>query len=134
MKNKRWLFAAILLISGSTLLPFGLEVVLLIEFFGLLGLWTMYAFYAQYLANHPNSKRALRLANCCDAQPQMRFSSYGLKTYPQLVFHMFPIQSVQVGFMAFVCGEFGGERGLREVGLYGIHPLTQLNFWRDNEV
>ncbi|HAT8516543.1 TPA: DUF3265 domain-containing protein [Vibrio vulnificus] len=24
-----------------------------------------------------------------------------------------------------VCGEFGGENGLRKVGLCGIHPLTQ---------
>ncbi|EHI9302490.1 DUF3265 domain-containing protein, partial [Vibrio vulnificus] len=24
-----------------------------------------------------------------------------------------------------VCGEFCGESGLREVGLGGIHPLTQ---------
>ncbi|EHH1227886.1 DUF3265 domain-containing protein [Vibrio vulnificus] len=28
--------------------------------------------------------------------------------------------------MAFlVCGDFCGESGLREVGLCGIHPLTQ---------
>ncbi|EGR0072846.1 DUF3265 domain-containing protein [Vibrio vulnificus] len=28
--------------------------------------------------------------------------------------------------MAFlVCGGFGGESGLRKVGLCGIHPLTQ---------
>ncbi|MGR3024668.1 DUF3265 domain-containing protein [Vibrio vulnificus] len=28
--------------------------------------------------------------------------------------------------MAFlVCGGFGGESGLRKVGLGGIHPLTQ---------
>ncbi len=28
--------------------------------------------------------------------------------------------------MAFwACGEFGGESGLRKVGLCGIHPLTQ---------
>ncbi|ELF6474146.1 DUF3265 domain-containing protein [Vibrio vulnificus] len=28
--------------------------------------------------------------------------------------------------MAFlVCGDFGGECGLRKVGLCGIHPLTQ---------
>ncbi|HDY7883318.1 TPA: DUF3265 domain-containing protein [Vibrio vulnificus] len=28
--------------------------------------------------------------------------------------------------MAFlVCGEFGGESGLQEVGLCGIHPLTR---------
>ncbi|EGR0753444.1 DUF3265 domain-containing protein [Vibrio vulnificus] len=28
--------------------------------------------------------------------------------------------------MAFlVCGDFGGENGLREVGLCGIHPLTR---------
>ncbi|HDY8053327.1 TPA: DUF3265 domain-containing protein, partial [Vibrio vulnificus] len=24
-----------------------------------------------------------------------------------------------------VCGEFGGESGLRKVGLGGIHPLTR---------
>ncbi|ENI8077441.1 DUF3265 domain-containing protein [Vibrio vulnificus] len=28
--------------------------------------------------------------------------------------------------MAFlVCGDFGGESGLRQLGLCGIHPLTQ---------
>ncbi|MCU8129062.1 DUF3265 domain-containing protein [Vibrio vulnificus] len=35
--------------------------------------------------------------------------------------------------MAFlVCGGFGGESGLRKVGLGGIHPLTQryASFWK----
>ncbi|QPL56514.1 DUF3265 domain-containing protein (plasmid) [Vibrio navarrensis] len=28
--------------------------------------------------------------------------------------------------MAFlVCGDFGGESGLRKAGLYGTHPLTR---------
>ncbi|HDY7699540.1 TPA: DUF3265 domain-containing protein [Vibrio vulnificus] len=31
--------------------------------------------------------------------------------------------SCRVAFL--VCGEFVGERGLRKVGLGGIHPLTQ---------
>ncbi|MCU8474645.1 DUF3265 domain-containing protein [Vibrio vulnificus] len=33
--------------------------------------------------------------------------------------------------MAFlVCGGFGGESGLRKVGLGGIHPLTQRYVYR----
>ncbi|MDE1273352.1 DUF3265 domain-containing protein, partial [Vibrio aestuarianus] len=31
-----------------------------------------------------------------------------------------------------VCGGFGGESGLRKVGLGGIHPLTQR--YKDSEV
>ncbi|ENT7122258.1 DUF3265 domain-containing protein [Vibrio parahaemolyticus] len=35
----------------------------------------------------------------------------------------FKWDSCRVEFL--VCGEFCGERGLRKVGLSGIHPLTQ---------
>ncbi|HFQ5347174.1 TPA: DUF3265 domain-containing protein [Vibrio vulnificus] len=35
----------------------------------------------------------------------------------------FKRDSCRVAF--FVCASFGGESGLREVGLCGIHPLTQ---------
>ncbi|EOB3575071.1 DUF3265 domain-containing protein [Vibrio vulnificus] len=35
----------------------------------------------------------------------------------------FKRDSCRVAFL--VCGEFCGESGLREVGLGGIHPLTQ---------
>ncbi|HAS6410420.1 TPA: DUF3265 domain-containing protein [Vibrio vulnificus] len=35
----------------------------------------------------------------------------------------FKRDSCRVAFWA--CGEFGGESGLRKVGLCGIHPLTQ---------
>nr|WP_252973444.1 DUF3265 domain-containing protein [Vibrio navarrensis] len=35
----------------------------------------------------------------------------------------FKRDSCRVAFL--VCGEFCGEVGLREVGLSGIHPLTQ---------
>jgi len=96
MKNRRWLFAAILLVSGPAILPFSLEIISLIELFGLLGLWTMYTSYAQYLVDHPKTTRALRLATCWDVQPQMRFSLDSLKAYPQLVFHMFPVRSVLI--------------------------------------
>ncbi|RXJ72727.1 hypothetical protein CS022_13915 [Veronia nyctiphanis] len=96
MTNRRWLFAAILLVGGPALLPFSLEVISLIELLGLLGLSTIYTSYIQYLANHPNTQRALRLATCWDVQPQMRFSLDSVKAYPPLVFHMFPIQSVLI--------------------------------------
>ena len=96
MKNKRWLFAAILLIGGPSLLPFSLEVIVLIELFGVLGLWTIYASYAHYLVNHPNVKSALRVATSWDVQPQMLFPFSDLKAYPPLVFHMLPVQSVLV--------------------------------------
>ncbi|HHG3395245.1 hypothetical protein [Vibrio parahaemolyticus] len=42
MRNKKWVFAAILLIGGPSLLPFSLEVISAIELFGFLGLWTIY--------------------------------------------------------------------------------------------
>ncbi|MGF1689163.1 hypothetical protein L4C36_21250 [Photobacterium japonica] len=96
MNNKKWLCAAILLIGGPSLLPFSLEVIVLIELFGVLGLWTIYASYAQYLANHPNVKSALRVATSWDVQPQMLFSLRDLKAYPPLVFHMLPVQSILV--------------------------------------
>ncbi|EIW7860221.1 DUF3265 domain-containing protein [Vibrio parahaemolyticus] len=35
----------------------------------------------------------------------------------------FKRDSCRVAFL--VCGEFVGERGLRKVGLGGIHPLTR---------
>ncbi|EJC6858262.1 DUF3265 domain-containing protein [Vibrio parahaemolyticus] len=35
----------------------------------------------------------------------------------------FKWDSCRVAFL--VCDEFGGESGLRKVGLGGIHPLTQ---------
>ncbi|EMN6203405.1 DUF3265 domain-containing protein [Vibrio vulnificus] len=35
----------------------------------------------------------------------------------------FKRDSCRVAFL--VCGGFGGESGLRKVGLGGIHPLTQ---------
>ncbi|EIU7615400.1 DUF3265 domain-containing protein [Vibrio vulnificus] len=35
----------------------------------------------------------------------------------------FKRDSCRVAFL--VCGGFGGESGLRNVGLCGIHPLTQ---------
>nr|WP_306795475.1 DUF3265 domain-containing protein [Vibrio vulnificus] len=35
----------------------------------------------------------------------------------------FKWDSCRVAFL--VCGDFCGESGLREVGLCGIHPLTQ---------
>ncbi|EKF9771404.1 DUF3265 domain-containing protein [Vibrio cholerae] len=35
----------------------------------------------------------------------------------------FKWDSCRVAFL--VCGEFGGESGLRKVGLGGIHPLTR---------
>ncbi len=96
MRNKKWMFAAILLISGPSLLPFSLEVISLIELFGFLGLWTIYSSYAEYLVNHPRFKRGLSLATIWDFQPQMLFSSSELKACPQLVFHMFPVQSIMV--------------------------------------
>ncbi|OUD38033.1 hypothetical protein BS623_24130, partial [Vibrio parahaemolyticus] len=40
----------------------------------------------------------------------------------------FKRDSCRVAFL--VCGEFGGESGLRKVGLCGIHPLTRRYvFW-----
>ncbi len=97
MKNKKWIFAAILLLlSGPSLLPFSLEVISLIELFGVLGLFTIYSTYVEYLVNHPRFKRGLQLATSWDAQPQMLFSLSDLKSYPPLAFHMFPIHSVLV--------------------------------------
>ena len=96
MRSKKWIFAGILLIGGPSLLPFSLEVISIIELFGLFGLWTIYSSYAEYLVNHPRFKRGLRLATSWDFQPQMLFSLRELRTCPQLVFHMFPIQSVMV--------------------------------------
>ncbi|MGR5325976.1 hypothetical protein [Vibrio alfacsensis] len=96
MRNKKWIFAAIILIGGPSLLPFSLEVISLIELFGLLGLWTIYSSYAEYLINHPRFKRGCRLATSWDYQPQMLFSPSELKACPQLVFHMLPVQSLMV--------------------------------------
>ncbi len=44
MRNKKWVFAAISLIGGPSLLPFSLEVISAIELFGFLGLWTIYLY------------------------------------------------------------------------------------------
>ncbi|OOF28278.1 hypothetical protein BZJ18_05320 [Salinivibrio sp. IB872] len=94
MRNRKWIFAAIFLIGGPSLLPFSIEVIALVELLGFLGIWTMYSSYAEYLVNHPRYKRGLCLATSWDLQPQMLFSASELKACPQLVFHMFPVQSV----------------------------------------
>lgn len=99
MGNKKWIFAVILLIGGPSLLPVTLEIISLIEIYGILGAWTIYTSYAKYLANHPRSKRALRFATGWDYQPQMLFTLSELKTCPQLVFHMLPVQSAGVWTM-----------------------------------
>ncbi|EHH3729817.1 hypothetical protein J7290_001537 [Vibrio parahaemolyticus] len=96
MRNKKWVFGAILLIGGPSLLPFSLEVISAIELFGFLGLWTIYSSYAEYLVNHSRFKRGLCLATSWDFQPQMWFSLSELKACPQLVFHMLPVQSIMV--------------------------------------
>ncbi|HDY7997759.1 TPA: hypothetical protein ACGUON_004487 [Vibrio vulnificus] len=96
MRNKKWVFAAILLIGGPSLFPFSLEVISAIELFGFLGLWTIYSSYAEYLVNHPRFKRAVCLATSWDFQPQILFSPSELKACPQLIFHMLPVQSAMV--------------------------------------
>ncbi len=96
MRNKKWVFAAILLIGGPSLLPFSLEVISAIELFGLLGLWTIYSSYAEYLVNHPRFKIGVCLATSWDFQPQILFSPSELKACPQLIFHMLPVQSAMV--------------------------------------
>ncbi|KFK48206.1 hypothetical protein JS87_22915 [Vibrio vulnificus] len=96
MRSKKWVFAAILLIGGPSLLSFSLEVISAIELFGFLGLWTIYSSYAEYLVNHPRFKRGFCLATSWDFQPQMLFSLSELKACPQLVFHMVPVQSIMV--------------------------------------
>lgn len=101
MKNKMWIFAIILLIGGPSLLPFSLEVISLIELFGLLGLWTVYSSYAEYLIKHPRLKRGASLATCWDLQPQILFSFRDIKVFPPLIFHMFPVQSVLVWSLIF---------------------------------
>ncbi|MDK9778372.1 MULTISPECIES: hypothetical protein [unclassified Vibrio] len=96
MKNRKWIFAAILLIGGPSLLPFSLEVISLIELIGVLGLWTIYSSYAEYLLSHPRLKRVLRFATSWDVQPQMLFLPREIKSCPQLIVHMLPIQSTMV--------------------------------------
>ncbi len=96
MKNKKWIFAAILLLGGPTLLPFSLELIGLIELLGFLGLWTIYSSYAQYLVNHPYVKEGVHLATCFDNQPQLLFSLSDLKSHPQLVLHMLPFRSILI--------------------------------------
>ncbi|WP_282150727.1 hypothetical protein [Vibrio diabolicus] len=78
MKNKMWFFAIILLIGGPSLLPFSLEVISIIELFGLLGLWTVYSSYAEYLIKHPRLKRGASLATCWDLQPALLLKSMEL--------------------------------------------------------
>ncbi len=63
MRNKKWVFGAILLIGGPSLLPFSLEVISAIELFGFLGLWTIYSSYAEYLVNHPRLQKRSLLSN-----------------------------------------------------------------------
>ncbi|CAE6948729.1 hypothetical protein ACOMICROBIO_FLGHMIGD_02979 [Vibrio sp. B1FLJ16] len=94
MKSKKWIFVVLLLLGGPTLLPFSLELIGLIELFGMLGLWTIYSSYAQYLLNHPHVKYGISLATSWDMQPQMYFSVQDLKAYPQLAVHMLPLRSI----------------------------------------
>lgn len=62
MTYKQWFFAATLLLSGPTLLPFTLEAIVLIEVIGMAGVVALYSAYSQWLFKHPLTVRACEVA------------------------------------------------------------------------
>jgi hypothetical protein len=101
MKHRKWVIAGVLLLTSPSLLPFSLEVIALVELFGLVGLWTIYSTYVTYWINHPVVKRIQNLVTTLDAQPQMCFSISAIKKHPQLLAHMFPIKGLLLAAMGF---------------------------------
>lgn len=99
MKNKKWIFAAILLIGGPVLLPFTLEFIVLVEVMSGAGVFVIYSSYAKYLLAHPYMKRFYSLVTCFDSgntfMPDWNFA----KTSPSLLMHALPIKSLLFWFM-----------------------------------
>ncbi|YCO04934.1 hypothetical protein ACB087_15700 [Vibrio sp. VNB-15] len=94
MNRKVWLFLAIILLSGPTLLPFGLEVISLIELIGVLGIWSLCSSYVLYLYSHPYTRRFW----ACITSPEQHLLIFirmaDLKRYPFLFIHLLPYRSV----------------------------------------
>ncbi|EGQ8899787.1 hypothetical protein GKA42_08300 [Vibrio parahaemolyticus] len=94
MTYKKWLFAAALLLSGPTLLPFTLEAIVLIE---IIGMAVLYSAYSQWLFKHPLTVRACEVATSLDIQPQRVITKPDLRSLPYLFPHYLPINTLLVG-------------------------------------
>ncbi|WP_180920715.1 hypothetical protein [Vibrio parahaemolyticus] len=94
MTYKKWLFAAALLLSGPTLLPFTLEAIVLIE---ITGMAVLYSAYSQWLFKHPLTVRACEVATSLDIQPQRVITKPDLRSLPYLFPHYLPINTLLVG-------------------------------------
>ncbi|TOD42461.1 hypothetical protein CGJ65_05870 [Vibrio parahaemolyticus] len=93
MTYKKWLFAAALLLSGPTLLPFTLEAIVLIE---ITGMAVLYSAYSQWLFKHPLTVRACEVATSLDIQPQRVITKPDLRSLPYLFPHYLPINTLLV--------------------------------------
>lgn len=57
MNRKIWLFIAIVLLSGPSVLPISLEAFFLVELVGFLGIWSMCSSYVYAICAHPYTRR-----------------------------------------------------------------------------
>ncbi|MBE5173211.1 hypothetical protein HJ046_18925 [Vibrio parahaemolyticus] len=96
MTYKQWLFAAVLLLSGPTLLPFTLEAIVLIEIIGMAGVVALYSAYSQWLFKHSLTVRACEVAKSLDIQPQRVITKPDLRYLPYLFPHYLPINTLLV--------------------------------------
>lgn len=94
MKNKKWIFAALLLVSGPTLLPFTLEFIALIEVMSGIGVFVIYSSYAKYLLAHPYVRRFYLLVTCFDGGDSFVPDWSVVKKSPDLLIHALPIKSL----------------------------------------
>ena len=57
MNRKIWLFIAIVLLSGPSMLPISLEAFFLAELVGFLGIWSICSSYVYAIYAHPYTRR-----------------------------------------------------------------------------
>ncbi|MCG7500122.1 hypothetical protein MHO82_24985 [Vibrio sp. Of7-15] len=94
MKNKKWIFAAILIIGGPALLPFTLEFIMLVEVMSGIGVFVIYSSYAKYLLAHPYVKRFYSLVTCFDGRNTFAPDWSVVKDSPSLLVHALPVKSL----------------------------------------
>ncbi len=94
MNRKIWLFLAIVLLSGPSVLPISLEVFFLVELVGFLGIWSICSSYLHAICAHPFTRRFW----ACFSSPEQHLLTHlqimELKRYPSLLVHMLPYRSV----------------------------------------
>ncbi len=94
MNRKIWLFIAIVLLSGPTVLPISLEAFFLVELVGFLGIWSICSSYVYAICAHPYTRRFWACFTSPEQHWLTHFQIMELIRYPSLLVHMLPYRSV----------------------------------------